>query len=68
MSPSRGAIFRKNSYFIVIESHCLEPFETIRFLTFESQLKIIELFHPAFIHDLIQNMFKVLYFGVEFCK
>ena len=31
------------------------------------QLKKIKLFNPPFTYNLIQNMFKILHFGVKFC-
>ena len=45
---------------------CLEPFERIRFLTFESQLKKIKLFQSSFHFNLVENMFMILHLGLNF--
>ena len=68
--PGRWGIFRnfleKKGYLMRFESHFAtfsEPFETTKFLMFESQLnKSLPLLHVK-----SKTRFKILHFGIKFC-
>ena len=47
---------------------CSEPFERTRFLRFESQWKKLNYPILLLLTILIYNTFKILHFGVKFCK
>ena len=69
--PAAGQFFGKKTLFkyhwITFRKY-VEPIESTRFLTFESQLKKLSCPVLLLLAIYVQNTFKILHFGVKFCK
>ena len=63
----RNSYFNVNASWITFRTF-LEPFEITAFLRFESQLKSYNCLVLLLLTGQAQNAFKILHFGVKFCK